>query len=56
MLFCLDIFDVVRDQKDQVLLIDFSPFGEKWSDSLAFEWPELWDDFETVDNFYCFRV
>lgn len=36
-----DVFDVVRDTKDRVYLLDFSPFGEKWSDSLAFEWDDL---------------
>jgi len=35
------VFDVVRDTKDRVFLLDFSPFGEKWSDSLAFEWNDL---------------
>lgn len=36
-----DIFDVVRDAKDRVFLVDFSPFNEKYSESLAFEWSEL---------------
>ncbi|KAG4067306.1 hypothetical protein HA402_000297 [Bradysia odoriphaga] len=35
------VIDVVRDAKDRVYLLDFSPFGEKWSDSLAFEWGDL---------------
>lgn len=32
---------MVRETKDRVYLLDFSPFGEKWSDSLAFEWDDL---------------
>lgn len=36
-----DIFDVVRDSKDHVYLVDFSPFGEEWSEPLAFDWTDL---------------
>lgn len=32
---------MVRDQKDHVWLMDFSPYGARWSEALAFEWPEL---------------
>lgn len=42
--FVSDVFDVVRDSKDEILLLDFSPFGDKWSDSLAFSWEQLWED------------
>lgn len=42
--FVSDVFDVVRDSKDEILLLDFSPFGDKWSDSLAFNWEQLWED------------
>lgn len=35
------VFDVVRDSKDRVFLLDFSPFNEKYTESLAFEWNEL---------------
>lgn len=35
------VFDVVRDAKDQVFLLDFAPFNEKYTESLAFEWSEL---------------
>lgn len=38
-----DIFDVVRDSKDHVYLLDFSPFGDEWTDPLAFEWSDLID-------------
>lgn len=50
--FCiLDCFDVVREQKDHVVLIDFSPFNEKFSNSLAFEWSELLaSDFIATDD------
>lgn len=44
LLCCTDVFDVVRDAKDCVSLLDFSPFNEKWCDSLAFEWNELTSD------------
>lgn len=50
--FCVkivDIFDVVRDTKDRVYLMDFSPFGERWSESLAFEWEQLLNDFNITD-------
>lgn len=40
------IFDVVRDAKDQVFLLDFSPFNEKYTESLAFEWSELLNNSE----------
>lgn len=26
------------------MLLDFSPFGDKWSDSLAFNWEQLWEE------------
>lgn len=39
-----DVFDVVRDAKDRVFLLDFAPFNEKYSEALAFEWNELLDD------------
>ncbi|XP_031638096.1 cell division cycle protein 123 homolog, partial [Contarinia nasturtii] len=34
------VFDVVRDAKDRVFLLDFSPFNEKYTESLAFEWSD----------------
>lgn len=34
-------FDVVRDQKDNVWLMDFAPYGAQWTEALAFEWDEL---------------
>lgn len=40
------VFDVVRDLKDRVFLLDFSPFNEKYTESLAFEWPELLNNSE----------
>lgn len=45
-----DIFDVVRDTKDHVYLLDFAPFNEKWSESLAFEWNELTVDDDVVNH------
>lgn len=39
-----DVFDVVRDSKDRVFLLDFAPFNGKYSEALAFEWNELLDD------------
>lgn len=39
-----DVFDVVRDANSQVYLLDFTPYSEKYCDSLAFEWSELFDD------------
>lgn len=47
-----DVFDVVRDMKDRVFLLDFSPFNEKYTESLAFEWSELLDDCEVLHVFY----
>lgn len=38
-----DCFDVVRDQKDHVWLMDFAPYGARWTEELAFEWSELDD-------------
>lgn len=47
----LDVFDVVRDAKDCVFLLDFAPFNEKYTESLAFEWSELLnDDVIRTDN------
>jgi D123 len=40
----LDCFDVIRSTKDHVTLVDFSPFNEAYSCSLAFEWNEEQDD------------
>lgn len=45
-----DVFDVVRDAKDRVFLLDFSPFNEKYSESLAFEWTDLMEDDEVHSN------
>jgi len=39
------VFDVYRETKDEVFLIDFSPFDDKLTQSLAFEWNELQNDF-----------
>ncbi|KAJ6637584.1 Cell division cycle protein 123 like [Pseudolycoriella hygida] len=44
------IFDVVRDTKDRVYLMDFSPFHEKWSQPLAFTWDELLELTEDDDE------
>lgn len=38
------VFDVYRETKDEVFLIDFAPFDEKATQSLAFEWNELQND------------
>lgn len=35
------VFDVVRDSKDKVYLIDFSPFDEQYTECLAFNWEQL---------------
>ncbi|XP_063704250.1 translation initiation factor eIF2 assembly protein-like [Culicoides brevitarsis] len=35
------VFDVFRETKDEVYLVDFSPFDESVTQALAFEWPEL---------------
>lgn len=35
---------MVRDSKDRVLLVDFSPLLKKCTESLAFEWDELLND------------
>lgn len=42
------VFDVVRDSKDRVFLLDFSPFNEKYTESLAFEWSELSSNCEVI--------
>lgn len=36
-----DAFDVIRDSKDNVTLVDFSPLDAKYVDTLAFEWSDL---------------
>uniref|UniRef100_A0A1B0D129 Uncharacterized protein n=1 Tax=Phlebotomus papatasi TaxID=29031 RepID=A0A1B0D129_PHLPP len=38
------VFDVVREKKDVVQLLDFAPFDQQYTNSLAFEWLELEDD------------
>uniref|UniRef100_A0A1L8DDE0 Uncharacterized protein n=1 Tax=Nyssomyia neivai TaxID=330878 RepID=A0A1L8DDE0_9DIPT len=38
------VFDVVRERKDSVQLVDFSPFDQQYTNSLAFDWLELEDD------------
>lgn len=48
-----DIFDVVRDSKDSVYLLDFAPFDSKWADSLAFNWDELCAFDEDVSKIFC---
>jgi hypothetical protein len=40
----LDCFDVIRSTKDHVTIVDFSPFTETHTNSLAFEWPQLQSD------------
>lgn len=40
----------MRDSKDHVYVIDFSPFGEKWSEALAFEWEDLHVDDEEGED------
>lgn len=39
-----DCFDVIRSTKDHVTLMDFSPFNDKFTSSLAFEWSQLHAD------------
>jgi len=43
---------VIRDAKDHVVVIDFSPFNEKFTSSLAFEWTQLQSDdvIRTIDD------
>uniref|UniRef100_A0A336LZQ5 CSON005131 protein n=1 Tax=Culicoides sonorensis TaxID=179676 RepID=A0A336LZQ5_CULSO len=36
------VFDVYRETKDEVYLLDFAPFDEQLTKSLAFEWSELY--------------
>ncbi|GAB0091055.1 Cell division cycle protein 123 homolog [Sergentomyia squamirostris] len=38
------VFDVVRERKDSVQLVDFAPFAPEHTHSLAFEWLELEDE------------
>ncbi|XP_055691843.1 cell division cycle protein 123 homolog [Lutzomyia longipalpis] len=38
------VFDVVRERKDSVQLVDFAPFNQEYTNSLAFDWLELEDD------------
>lgn len=40
----LDCFDVIRSTKDHVTIMDFSPFNETYTSSLAFEWSQLHAD------------
>jgi hypothetical protein len=35
---------VIRETKDYVIVVDFSPFDEKFTSSLAFDWPTLQSD------------
>lgn len=44
------MFDVIRPKKDHVKLMDFSPFGEKWCESLAYEWNDLINDNAMLTN------
>lgn len=41
MTFVSDCFDVIRSNKDHVTIMDFSPFNETFTSSLAFEWSQL---------------
>ncbi|CAO1300908.1 unnamed protein product [Diamesa serratosioi] len=46
--FC---FDVIRDSKDSVTIMDFSPFDEEFTNGLAFEWNQLLaHDFINTDD------
>lgn len=36
-----DCFDVIRETKDHVKILDFSPFNEKFTAALAFDWEYL---------------
>jgi hypothetical protein len=42
-------FDVIRSSKDHVTITDFSPFNDKYTQSLAFEWNQLKSD-EIIEN------
>jgi hypothetical protein len=35
---------VIRETKDHVKIVDFSPFYEKFTPALAFDWNFLWGD------------
>lgn len=43
-IFILDCIDVIRSTKDHVTIVDFSPFHETYTTSLAFEWSQLLAD------------
>lgn len=46
---------MVREAKDRVFLLDFSPFGEKYAESYAFNWNELENEFDVrVSRVYIF--
>ena len=49
--FVLVCLDVIRDSKDSVTIMDFSPFNEDYTNALAFEWNQLLaDDFIKTDD------
>lgn len=41
---------MIRETKDHVRIVDFSPFYEKFTPALAFDWKFLWGDEAIVDN------
>jgi hypothetical protein len=43
-------FDVIRETKDHVTLVDFSPFREKYTAALAFDWKYLKSDDIIMNN------
>jgi D123 len=49
-MYFLVCFDVIREEKDKVKLMDFSPFYEKYTNSLAFDWKYLNSDEITLSN------
>lgn len=46
--YCSDAFDVIRESKDHVTLVDFSPLDVKYVEPLAFEWSELERDRDVI--------
>lgn len=45
--FC---FDVIRVIKDNVIIVDFSPFNEKFTDPLAFDWNYLLNYHQNLED------
>lgn len=47
---------MIRDSKDNVTLVDFSPLDAKYVDTLAFEWSDLSRDPEVFYQSVCRAV